>query len=642
MEPNKHEIHKRHRENMGWQLEANYGKEEMQKRLTSEKRREFTAGKHKIILPSGHEVEVEKKGNTWLIRTSKGEMKLNENTTYIIGRKEIIAMPTTWDNTALVRTIHEYEGDNRNSRVQGMFYVHNGKLYLHDVGSLGKLSVEKPIRSYFEEIIPDRYKKEIQDGKRERKIQKIEKGKIEIKLPNGTTMKLEKKGENWFIGNAKIENLGLIVKRDGLYATNGEKEWKLAEIKGGKIQNLSSVQALIFVNENRELEIHDIGANKMEIQSAEEREVEKMETELFEELKEVEKLRKELRNGLNDKRVVELARKSVESLLSNKDEIVKLLDKNPSVVEEYEKPDRVIVQGDVGGDIEKALSAINEFLKQKKEGKKTALVFIGDILDARTGVEQDLSPIILDLIFKLKAKYPDEVHLLRGNHDDPYPKSPVTFESALAKILLQGAPKGAESEIKQIGMRIENPQEWEQIKKFINQQVAEYIEQNKENVIKFLRASSEIYEILSHTPAIVRMGDAVFVHAFFEPEDYDLLKKQNKGTQLKQSEFQGRAATTPLARCLWSRKIYNIVNRSGTMDESEYLSKGIKYIIKGHDHVVGHLIIDQGKTEFERNGFKNLSKKGLHIINYDLENTGIRSKEPIVIDFKNKKVISKI
>jgi hypothetical protein len=94
-----------------------------------------------------------------------------------------------------------------------------------------------------------------------------------------------------------------------------------------------------------------------------------------------------------------------------------------------------IVVGDLHARIDNLLVILtqNAFLDALEQGT-AALIFLGDAIHSdEDGLEDsmDTSMLMMDLIFRLKLKFPDRVYYLRGNHD--------SFSEDISK---QGVPQG--------------------------------------------------------------------------------------------------------------------------------------------------------------------------------------------------------
>lgn len=101
-----------------------------------------------------------------------------------------------------------------------------------------------------------------------------------------------------------------------------------------------------------------------------------------------------------------------------------------------ELPDNLapIILGDLHGSVNNLLKVLceNNFLKDIAGGK-ACLLLLGDVVHPEDGDLEDMesSAVMLDLIFKLKIKFPGNVFMLRGNHE--------SFEGSMAK---GGVPQG--------------------------------------------------------------------------------------------------------------------------------------------------------------------------------------------------------
>jgi hypothetical protein len=85
-------------------------------------------------------------------------------------------------------------------------------------------------------------------------------------------------------------------------------------------------------------------------------------------------------------------------------------------------PDHVtpVVIGDLHANIENLLKILSEnAFMQELEAGTGVLVFLGDLVqpDTEPYDEMDSSVFMMDILLKLKVRYPDGVFFLRGNHD---------------------------------------------------------------------------------------------------------------------------------------------------------------------------------------------------------------------------------
>ena len=108
---------------------------------------------------------------------------------------------------------------------------------------------------------------------------------------------------------------------------------------------------------------------------------------------------------------------------------------NPGGVLELPGNVTPILVGDLHARIDNLLTILSEnaFLDSLEKGT-AALIILGDAVHPEEPgrlEEMDSSLLIMDLIFKLKLRFPDQVHYLIGNHD-----------SFLHEIMKQGIPQG--------------------------------------------------------------------------------------------------------------------------------------------------------------------------------------------------------
>ncbi len=100
-----------------------------------------------------------------------------------------------------------------------------------------------------------------------------------------------------------------------------------------------------------------------------------------------------------------------------------LLKKDPKMVEVDSKGKNVIFVGDLHGDINTFRAAVLYYLDERKQGRAGTLVFLGDY-----GDRGDYSFEVLYSLALLKLTFPDEVVVLRGNHDVDPVFSPVVID----------------------------------------------------------------------------------------------------------------------------------------------------------------------------------------------------------------------
>ncbi|MCP3869610.1 MAG: metallophosphoesterase [Gammaproteobacteria bacterium] len=94
-----------------------------------------------------------------------------------------------------------------------------------------------------------------------------------------------------------------------------------------------------------------------------------------------------------------------------------------------------IILGDLHAQVENLLTLLsqNEFIEQMGDGR-AAMIFLGDAVHSEVDghlEEMDNSLLMMDLIFRLKLWFPQQVFYVRGNHDD--------FSEELGK---SGVPQG--------------------------------------------------------------------------------------------------------------------------------------------------------------------------------------------------------
>ena len=103
---------------------------------------------------------------------------------------------------------------------------------------------------------------------------------------------------------------------------------------------------------------------------------------------------------------------------------------------------KAIIVGDIHGDLESLLFILSRtrFLARAKAGEKIFMIFLGDYVDRGPN-----SPEVLYVVLKLKKTFPQNVLLLRGNHEAP--KNILAFPNDLPNQLAEkfGASDGLKS-----------------------------------------------------------------------------------------------------------------------------------------------------------------------------------------------------
>jgi hypothetical protein len=105
----------------------------------------------------------------------------------------------------------------------------------------------------------------------------------------------------------------------------------------------------------------------------------------------------------------------VSERLANEDGIVGTLKITGRLVEAPPAGEAIIV-GDLHGDLKSLVHILQEskFLAKIKNGKDVLLIFLGDYGDR--GIQ---SPEVYYVVLKLKSLFPEQVILMRGNHEGP-------------------------------------------------------------------------------------------------------------------------------------------------------------------------------------------------------------------------------
>lgn len=92
--------------------------------------------------------------------------------------------------------------------------------------------------------------------------------------------------------------------------------------------------------------------------------------------------------------------------MKNFEKIKKILSEEPKLIE-IKKVRKVIFVGDTHGDLEASQKVIKDYLK---EGN--IIVFLGDYVDRGQKSKENL-----DFLLEVKAKKPNQIYLLQGNHE---------------------------------------------------------------------------------------------------------------------------------------------------------------------------------------------------------------------------------
>jgi diadenosine tetraphosphatase ApaH/serine/threonine PP2A family protein phosphatase len=117
----------------------------------------------------------------------------------------------------------------------------------------------------------------------------------------------------------------------------------------------------------------------------------------------------------NGDEFLQLVEKSIQ-LFSGEDGKVGNLHVTGKLIEAPQTGEAIVV-GDIHGDL-KSLSYILEesnFLDKVRKGRDVLLIFLGDYGDRGTQ-----SPEVFFIVLKLKELFPEQVVLMRGNHEGPY------------------------------------------------------------------------------------------------------------------------------------------------------------------------------------------------------------------------------
>ena len=154
-------------------------------------------------------------------------------------------------------------------------------------------------------------------------------------------------------------------------------------------------------------------------------------------LKKIERLKQIIGNPgetLSTKKSLDLIKK-VNAILSQEIHRPKNKQGQPGGVVAFPKGTRVIIIGDLHAKPDNLLVILTQNgILEALENKKISIVIIGDAVHPEGEVplnEMENSITIMDLIFKLKVYYPEQVFYLRGNHD--------SFSTDIAK---GGIPQG--------------------------------------------------------------------------------------------------------------------------------------------------------------------------------------------------------
>ncbi|MGL1931483.1 MAG: metallophosphoesterase [Desulfotalea sp.] len=102
---------------------------------------------------------------------------------------------------------------------------------------------------------------------------------------------------------------------------------------------------------------------------------------------------------------------------------------NPGAILELNQESNVIVVGDLHGMVDNFLKILTENCTiSNLRAKKSILIILGDAIHSETVGELEnmsSSVLLMDIIIKLKAAFPEQIHYIRGNHD--------SFDSSISK-----------------------------------------------------------------------------------------------------------------------------------------------------------------------------------------------------------------
>ncbi len=118
---------------------------------------------------------------------------------------------------------------------------------------------------------------------------------------------------------------------------------------------------------------------------------------------------------------------SAEEITKICDYVIEKLKKDPTLLK-LSGP--IIIAGDIHGDIGATEFIIRKFLEQRKIDPSTKLLCLGDYIDRGDNAPGGPNSLkILSLLFQLKIQFPNNVFLLRGNHEGNYKPD---FDACLA------------------------------------------------------------------------------------------------------------------------------------------------------------------------------------------------------------------
>ena len=122
---------------------------------------------------------------------------------------------------------------------------------------------------------------------------------------------------------------------------------------------------------------------------------------------------------------------NIDSGILIKEKVINILKREPAVlkINTKTKENKFIVVGDIHGDLESLLS----IFKKEEEPSKTKYLFLGDFVDRGPN-----SAEVIVLLYAYKCLYPNNIYLIRGNHEFESMNNEYGFKDECFKRDLRG------------------------------------------------------------------------------------------------------------------------------------------------------------------------------------------------------------
>jgi|GEM_PF-2352684 len=260
----------------------------------------------------------------------------------------------------------------------------------------------------------------------------------------------------------------------------------------------------------------------------------------------------------------------------------------------------VIAVTDIHGDIYALEAAIREFKTRKDRGEKVAFVCMGDFVD-----RGEYNFEVVKRLFELKRENPDEVIILKGDHeDDVFEPKKIQIGGKDEEVVLEPRIRPAEFALQTLGVPRQFIEDRFQeggpniFTSWITNKYGEYSNQALSQHLEYLKRARELYiDTFSKLPHAVIYRGVLITHAGL-PVDVKI-----EGTQInfEKGGILGRLiapSKEDLRQIYWSDiDLSRDVNR-GRIRESVDLSPrryseivqnlGFQYFIRGHQYSYLH------------------------------------------------------